>query len=144
MTMTLQSIQSATGCTSEEIAEFVQAYIATSLWSSLDNDQPLDSNHDEDDIDRGTATQMCLDCVNFLLQNARTIQEAIDKNAVRFGPDYGPWGRAGHDFWLTRNGHGAGFWDGDWDEPFDDQLTAAAKRFGECNLYVGDNGKIYC
>lgn len=21
--------------------------------------------------------------------------------------------QAGHDFWLTRNGHGAGFWDGD-------------------------------
>lgn len=21
---------------------------------------------------------------------------------------------AGHDLWLTRNGHGAGFWDGDW------------------------------
>ena len=24
---------------------------------------------------------------------------------------------AGHDFWLTRNGHGAGFWDGDWIAP---------------------------
>ena len=24
--------------------------------------------------------------------------------------------RIGHDFWLTRNGHGAGFWDGDWDD----------------------------
>ena len=23
-----------------------------------------------------------------------------------------------HDFWLTRNGHGAGFWDGDWPEEF--------------------------
>jgi|TARA_R110000744_G_scaffold366338_1_gene475354 hypothetical protein len=24
--------------------------------------------------------------------------------------------RIGHDFWLTRNGHGAGFWDGDWND----------------------------
>ena len=24
--------------------------------------------------------------------------------------------RIGHDFWLTRNGHGAGFWDGGWND----------------------------
>ena len=47
-----------------------------------------------------------------------------------------------HDFWLTRNGHGAGFWDGDW--PVNgDKLTEISKVYGECNLYVGDDGKVY-
>lgn len=47
----------------------------------------------------------------------------------------------GHDFWLTRNGHGAGFWDrglgerGDW-------LTAMAKPFGSSHLYVNSDGKV--
>ena len=39
--------------------------------------------------------------------------------------------RAGHDFWLTRNGHGAGFWDGDWEQKIGQRATDASKRFGE-------------
>jgi hypothetical protein len=50
---------------------------------------------------------------------------------------------AGHDFWLTRCGHGAGFWDGDWPEPQATILDEAAKRFGNVDLYVGDDGAIY-
>jgi len=51
--------------------------------------------------------------------------------------------KAGHDFWLTRNGHGAGFWDGDWQEPAGAELSKASKAFGEINLYVSDDGKLY-
>lgn len=48
----------------------------------------------------------------------------------------------GHDFYMTRNGHGVGFWDrglgelGDW-------LTRMSDPFGEASLYVGDDGLIY-
>jgi len=50
---------------------------------------------------------------------------------------------AGHDYWLTRNGHGAGFWDGDWPEPYAAQLDDSAHAYGTVELYVGDDGKIY-
>ncbi len=50
---------------------------------------------------------------------------------------------AGLDFWLTRCGHGAGFWDGDWKEPHAAALDALSKQFGNVDLYVGDDGKIY-
>jgi hypothetical protein len=53
------------------------------------------------------------------------------------------WTQAGHDFWLTRNGHGAGFWDGDWPEPYASELTRVAKEFGGYSLYLGDYGLIY-
>jgi hypothetical protein len=39
--------------------------------------------------------------------------------------------RAGHDLWLTRNRHGAGFWDGGWPEPFASRATAWAHAYGE-------------
>ena len=50
--------------------------------------------------------------------------------------------RAAHDFWLTRNGHGMGFWDGDRTDDaslpcFDDageQLTSLAEEFGEVSV----------
>jgi hypothetical protein len=51
--------------------------------------------------------------------------------------------QAGHDFWLTRNGHGAGFWDGDWPEPAATELTDAAHAAGEISAYLGDDGFIH-
>lgn len=39
--------------------------------------------------------------------------------------------RAGHDFYLTRNGHGAGFWDGDYEKAKGQRLTDACRPYGE-------------
>ena len=47
-----------------------------------------------------------------------------------------------YDFWLTRNGHGTGFWDRKLGE-IGEKLTKIAESFGECHLYVGDDGNIY-
>ena len=49
----------------------------------------------------------------------------------------------GHDLLLTRNHHGAGFWDGDWPKGVGKRLTDAADRLGEVYPYVGDDGLIY-
>lgn len=54
-----------------------------------------------------------------------------------------PESQGGHDFWLTRNGHGAGFWDGDWQEPHASALDQAAKAAGSVDVYLGDDGKVY-
>jgi hypothetical protein len=43
---------------------------------------------------------------------------------------------AGHLFWLTRNGHGSGFWEMPGDAPC--RLTRSAHAFGETHLYIGD------
>jgi hypothetical protein len=48
----------------------------------------------------------------------------------------------GHDFYLTRNGHGAGFWDRGLGK-LGDELTAMADPFGSYELYIGDDGKLY-
>lgn len=123
---------------------FTKAYITTALWSSTDeNDRPLDENYDESDLAPEALASIVADCARFQAENGDTLRAAIETGKVTCGPDFDEYGRAGHDFWLTRNGHGAGFWDGDWPEPFDEQLTEASKAFGECNLYVGDDGKLY-
>lgn len=109
----------------------------------IPNPEPMDQNYSEADLAPETLERMLSDCARFEIEQGEVIQAAIDTGEVVSGPDFGPWGRAGHDFWLTRNGHGAGFWDGDWPEPMADTLTKAAKSFGECNLYAGDDGQIY-
>lgn len=114
--------------------EFTQQYIKTALWSSTDNsnDQggdPLDDNYGIEDIDDKSLKKMVADCQKFQKEHW---------NEISSKP-----GLAGHDFWLTRNGHGAGFWDGDWPDPLGDVLTEASEKFGSQDIYVGDDGKLY-
>lgn len=47
----------------------------------------------------------------------------------------------GHDFFLTRNGHGAGFWDRGLGE-LGDRLTSAAKVYGEASAELLEDGTI--
>ncbi|MCZ8103998.1 MAG: hypothetical protein O9972_39655 [Burkholderiales bacterium] len=56
--------------------------------------------------------------------------------------------QAGRDLWFTRNGHGVGFWcrDAHHYGPHQDALSSACgwrTAFGECDVYVGDDGKVY-
>ena len=105
--------------------------------------EPFDAFADWTDLAPETLAQMIADCDQFQAQHGDLIRAAIDTGEVVCGPDFDACERAAHDFWLTRNGHGAGFWDGDWPEPMSDRLDEAAKAFGEFDLYMGDDGKIH-
>jgi hypothetical protein len=114
--------------------EFTDAYLETALWSSTDESdesggQPLDDNYSIDDIEPGVREKLEEEALAFLEANEDDIGDELEQ--------------AGHDFWLTRNGHGAGFWDGDWPEPAATRLTDASKVYGGVDLYVGDDGQIY-
>lgn len=52
------------------------------------------------------------------------------------------WDSFGHDLWLTRNGHGAGFWDRGMAK-LGDELTQIAHCLGSSDLYQGDDDLLY-
>ena len=113
---------------------FTRQYIITALWTSMDNaddrgGEPLDANYGLDDLAPETLATIREDCEAFQRDNADDISNDRE--------------RAGHDFWLTRNRHGAGFWDGDWPHDAGERLTEAAHAYGSVDLYVGDDGLIY-
>lgn len=118
---------------------FVLQYIETALWSSTDDDgTPLDGAYSIDDVAPEAIEAMQADCIRFQLENAELI-----KNALANDPGLDLTDIA-HDFWLTRNHHGAGFWDGDYaPESLGEALTEASHAFGEAYLYIGDDGQIY-
>ena len=154
----------------EKMDQFTKSYIETALWSSTDSftyqhgppkdqfdteydeEEPsgeeemggeqLDKKYTIDDFELGTLERMVKDCKSF-----------YDKYSELYHKAGWADNRAAHDFWLTRNGHGAGFWSREIDEldpelygnMTDDQfeevkevLTKAAKSYGEYNLYIGD------
>jgi hypothetical protein len=112
------------------LQQFLDAYIECALWLSTDDDgEPLDS-YTVDDITTETLRDMIADCKAFWRDNKADCQA------------HGTPAQCGHDFWLTRNRHGAGFWDrgtGDIGQ----RLTAAAHIYGDINLFVNDAGRIY-
>lgn len=117
-----------------DIETMLDSYITTALWSSTDNSNdsggdPLDDNYGPDDLTKKAFMEMRKDVTAFARENAALIGDR--------------WARAGHDFWLTHNGHGAGFWDGDWPEPAGSVLTKNSKPYGSVDLYVGDDKKIH-
>lgn len=127
------------------IDDFTKAYIECMLWSTNDEStpeggEPLDTNYDIDDIAPEAMKKIVADCERFQRENAALLAEAEYKGAR--SREWSKEELAGHDFWLTRVGHGCGFWDRDLGD-VGDKLTEAAKKFGEVWPYVGDDGKIY-
>lgn len=124
--------------------EFTRAYIECALWSSMDESDdrggnPMDENYSADDLAPETLEKIIADCEKFQRENGHDIATGCTNTCKGCSDlEY-----AGHDFWLTRVGHGTGFWDGDWTEEAGERLTAASKQFGEVNLYVGDDGLLY-
>lgn len=112
--------------------EFTTQYIETALWSSVaDDGDGITDSHRLGDVSPESLAKMVADCVKFQSENHLDLSVLEDEE------------QGGRDFWLTRCGHGAGFWDGYWPEPQASRLTEACEQFGNVDLYVGDDGKIY-
>jgi len=107
----------------------------------MDDDcEYLDEKYDTDDIAPEARKAMEKDCEKFIAENETALGDY--EEIIGSHPEYSESEKAGHDFWLTRNGHGAGFWDRGIGET-GDKLTEASTGFGEVDLYVGDDGKLY-
>ena len=101
---------------------FTRAYIEAMLWEASggpNGDTPLDRNYSVEDFDPRSLKRIIADCAAFQEECSDWYDDARS---------------AGHDFWLTRVGAGAGFWDGDYPEPQATLLTNASKRFGHVDV----------
>lgn len=118
-----------------DIDFMTQGFLTCVLWAeSGDPDSPLGVAPSPDDLANETRTKAHELCTDFTAYCERV---GIDLEAV---PSMDA-GSIGHDFWLTMQGHGAGFWDRGLRE-LGDRLTEAAKTFS-ADCYLGDDGKVY-
>jgi hypothetical protein len=134
------------GYSQRELDAMVWHYARTALWSEIDDDgHPLDDNYDVDDIDSDDMILMRGDVTNFL-ELVDEVQPGVWET-VRNTPPWTDPEQVGHDLWLTRNHHGAGFWDRWWNDgpesQLGDLLTKWADSMGSASLYVGDSGQVH-
>ena len=124
--------------------DFYSQALDTLLWSeSNDNGEPLDSEYSACDISHKTKDELFAECKTFLFADFPEDNDYLSGfeliNALNIDYDFS---RAGHDFILTRNGHGAGYWDRGLGS-LGEELTERAKAYGPMHLYVGDDEEIH-
>jgi hypothetical protein len=111
---------------------FTRHYLLAALWTTDPNPgQGEWTEHDE-----WTIENIAPESIDKAMQECERFQ---DQFAALFIADAE---RNGCDFWLTRNGHGAGFWDRGYGA-IGELLTKGAHDYGTTDLYLGDDGRLY-
>jgi len=109
------------------LADCLPHYIDCALWSSPDDSgDPLDYDYNSDDLAPLALNIMREDCLAFLVEASHLLPAYLSIETAA---------QLGHDFWLTRNSHGAGFWDRDLGKLGED-MSHIAKLQGTCDLYA--------
>lgn len=107
----------------DAFATFYQGYVSCLLWT-----EGVDIGNSSD-LSPSLRQESRTDCRNF-----------FDECAELFGANYE---QAGHDFWLSRNGHGAGFFDGDY-AGNERLLQKAARLYGSVSAYYDEENGLVC
>jgi len=119
--------------TTEQLETILENYLACALWSSICEDgEPLDDNYGIDDCADHLKVESADDIEAFC--DSPLVDEYLESNSLE---------QLGHDFWLTRNRHGAGFWDRGLGE-LGKQLTDLARSYGSVDLYVNGDDMVDC
>ncbi|OAM91254.1 hypothetical protein OH491_22390 [Termitidicoccus mucosus] len=114
---------------------FLHGYLTAALWTSHDdNEKYFDATHAIEDISIASLVSAWAECSQFCRECKTDLCHLDDE-------------RNGHNFWLTRCGHGSGYFDESVNDELAEfamqQLTRASESFGEVDLYIGDDRKLH-
>lgn len=121
----------------QHLDQFTIGYLESAEWLLPEADAYPDSKPPPDCTGfapESTAAALA-DCMEFQCSNGTDLAFYYAESGR--GPS-----SAGTDFYLSRNRHGAGFFDRG-DHPVFKRLQEAARSCGPCDAYVGDDGLIY-
>lgn len=122
----------------------LQQLATTLLWSERDRDgdgEPLDSRFSPEDIDSSSLSELHKRFQKFLSEAEAEISKAKGDSWSSIEDFYTGSGRSGyqleHDYIMTVNGHGCGFWEkSDWLPEVGKILTELARSEKEIHCFV--------
>lgn len=111
------------------LSEALDGYLECAVWTTDPDDVSESANIS--DISQEDQAKACDTIHDFYMSNKSSIGQfmALGYNS----------GQVGHDFYLTRNRHGAGFWDRGAGE-VGDRLTESSHGYGSSELTQDDFG----
>lgn len=122
--------------TDTEIQDVVTAHLECAIWA------------DWPDEDAANVAELSDEGIEMLRESVHAFvdDESIGADLRLWADTFGA-GQIGHDLWLTRNRHGAGFWARDTSggpvTAAGRRLTDAAHAMGPLDLYFGDDDKVH-
>jgi hypothetical protein len=113
-----------------DLDAFTRGYLECAEWCGIDEEQ-RNAFHDADSPRWSAASlkRAREDCAAF----QRDMEAQLEASGLSDS-------RAGHDFWLTRNRHGAGFWDEGYKQSAEanaalQELTEESHAYGDAYVY---------
>jgi len=112
-----------------DIAEILKHYLIAVLWTNEMDENSID------DFDKDSTEMATVIIHKFLKEASPLLTEEWSDEQI------------GHDLWLTRGGHGAGFWDrglpnGDWITAIVDKMRFNGEVFeADGVVYINDSIK---
>lgn len=114
--------------TEAQIATVAKHFLIAAIWADCE-----EGTHPR--APKATEAKAVVLCRKFIEENETLFNSAMERGEHGYGshPDAGsPEAAFGHDLWLTRQGHGVGFWDRDeLGKQLGVDLSEACKRAGE-------------
>lgn len=144
-----------------DINEILKGYIECALWTEEENlkDEATSDIEDYDDmddvekiiqlkgkLDKKTFTAFVSEDIDLdskieAYNDIKTFIKTAGDNAVQEAINENGLFKLGMDIWFTRNGHGAGFFDHNYEN--EDILINAGKNLKPIDIYIGDDGKLH-
>lgn len=125
----------------DSLSDFARGYMEAAFFCGIQDENGDDVEASVSDLAPEAFDSLVAGAVRWRIENAADLERATAGGAYDLE-------QAGRDFWFTRNGHGVGFWE--WRGPTKSaslarqNLHGAARAAGECDLYFGDDGRLYC
>ena len=115
---------------------FLSAYLATASWADGEIVNPEEEPTEFSPSEVAVTSEMLTGLIDFLAEVYSHFGAEFHLSTNGQGMQW-----LAHNFWLTRNGHGAGFWD--TTHPQKDLLTTIAKTQGSAYFSRSRDGKMY-
>jgi hypothetical protein len=130
------------GIAQADIDAIVNGYLDCQLWAGMDMDREdtnLDQNYGREDISGDYVAKVREELLTVVTDHPLAVRMYL---TARERTGYDRNELFGHDFYLTRERHGAGFWDRGLGE-LGDYLTDIAHAYGDAEeLYDDGNGVL--
>jgi len=125
----------------EYAVKMLPHYLAAVAWATIGTSpegEELESLEDYEFSEDANALAL-IDCTYFVRMALPWLEPACTDSDEESIPDITPE-MAGHDLWLTRCGHGTGFWDRG--HTYGNVLTGICEKMGNIDPYINDKGEI--
>ena len=127
----------------EQFHDFLTGAADAALWSThpMTADDFADQTADEFELGGDERTKL-RGTLAYYARDWFVTYHPLIRRAMSGNPAYNDWIQVGHDWWLTTQGHGAGFWDRGLGTA-GAALTATCDGYSDMlNLYVDEDGTL--